>query len=440
MAAGRSCAALALLALWLGQAAGAAQTLVTEDGRMAVTAGPGAGTADDEAGDGAMAAGTDAADAAAAAQALRTAMGQLDQALGADDQVMALGAVIGAYERGQAALRASLRRAGLREAQVLAEFEQRRDRLARVIGVMASMQQSPETLLLLHPAGPTATAQSGMVLSAVAPGLRAEADTLKAGLDEIAAVRRIEQSAADTLAQGVQRVQQARRLLAAAATDRSSTPTRFGADPAELTALLKSAETLDAFASGIGQMEQDIGAPTADFEAAQGSLALPAVGELVRGPAQPDARGIKRPGITLATGPGALVSAPWPATIRYRGPLLDYGDVIIVEPEKGYLLVLAGLAQVFGATGDVVAAGEPLGIMGGDEGAAAEFGAAFVEAAARGEQPKAAQELYIELRKGKETLDPTEWFVMNPVIGSARDMDTTDGIAAPQTQQVRTNE
>ena len=53
------------------------------------------------------------------------------------------------------------------------------------------------------------------------------------------------------------------------------------ADPAELTALVKSADTLDAFAQGITQMEQDIGAPMADFEAAEGSLPLPALGELL---------------------------------------------------------------------------------------------------------------------------------------------------------------
>lgn len=416
----------------------AAQTVVTEAGRKAVTAAAGADLTD-EAQTPAEAA---AAQAAQAAGALREAIGRLDKALTADDQVIALGEVIRAYEQGQAALRDSLRRAALREAQVRADFEQRRERLARVVGVMTAMQQSPETLMLLHPSGAAGTAQSGMVLSAVAPALRAEAESLRAGLDEIATVRRIEQSSADTLAQGLGRVQEARRLLASAVTDRSTMPTRFAEDPAELTALLKSADTLDSFAEGIAQMEQDIGAPMADFEAAQGSLPLPAMGDLLRGPGQPDGRGVKRPGLTLATPPAALVTAPWPATIRYRGPLLDYGNVMIVEPARGYLLVLAGLSQVFGATGDVVESGEPLGVMGGAEGTAAEFGAAFVEAATGGEPPEAAQELYIELRKGKETLDPAEWFVMNPVItpGPSGDRDIRTGDAGSEEQQVRTTE
>ena len=437
---------LALAALLAAAVPAVGQGIVTEGGRSAVTAAAGA----DPAREAQTPAEAAAAQAAEAAQALRQAIEKLDGALSADDQVIALGKVIRAYEQGQAALRDSLRRAALREAQVRGEFEQRRERLARVIGVMTAMQQSPETLMLLHPAGAASTAQSGMVLSAITPALQAEADRLKSGLDEIATVRAIEQSAADTLAQGLGQVQEARRLLASAVTDRSQVPTRFGEDPAELTSLLKSAETLDAFAQGIAQMEQDIGAPMADFEAAQGSLPLPAMGTVLREPGQPDARGVKRPGLTLGTAPAALVTAPWPATIRYRGPLLDYGNVMIVEPAGGYLLVLAGLAQVFGETGDVVAAGEPLGLMGGQEGAASEFGAAFVEAAAGGKLPNSSQQLYVELRRGKETLDPAEWFVMNPVITPAMDSGSpsdANALAAGQTdenagtdEQVRTTE
>lgn len=430
-----------VLAALLAAGAGLAQTVASEGGRGAVTtaAGDPATIGADE-----TPAEATAREAAAAAGSLRDAIARLDEALTADDQVMALSEVIRAYEQGQAALRDSLRRAALREAEVRAEFEAQRDQLSRVLGVMTAMQQSPETLMLLHPAGAASTAQSGMILSAVAPALQAEAERLKAGLDEIATVRRIEQAAADTLAQGVGHVQEARRLLASAVTDRSSMPTRFGEDPAELTALLASADTLDGFADGIVAMEKDIGAPMADFEAAQGSLPLPAVGAILRGHDEPDADGIRRPGLTIGTAPAALVASPWPATIRYRGPLLNYGNVMIVEPARGYLLVVAGLSEVFGETGDVLLAGEPMGLMGGQEGPAAEFGAAFVEAAAVGNTPPAMQPLYVELRRGKETLDPTEWFVMNPVMtpatgsDAARDKGDTAGGDAPQ--QVRTTQ
>lgn len=359
-----------------------------------------------------------AEDAARAAEQLRAAAGMLSQALSADDQVVALTRMIRAYEQGLSALRDGLRRAGIREQEIRGEWESRRDRLGRALGVMMAMEGSPETLMLLHPAGPESTARAGMVIGAVAPALQAEAEGLKAGLDEIATVRSLQQASADTLAQGLGQVQEARRLLASAVTDRSSMPARFLEDPKELQALVASADSLDAFASGISSLEGDVGPPMADFEGAKGALPLPAFGRILRQSGEADAAGVSRPGIVIATAPAALVTTPWPATIRYRGPLLDYGNVMIVEPARGYLLVFAGLKQVFGETGDVLATGEPIGLMGGSEAPAQEFGAEFVQNAARGGGAGQTESLYIELRKGKEVLDPMQWFAIGPSAGT----------------------
>lgn len=372
-----------------------------------------------------------AQEASDAAEQLRAATGQLDAALTKDDQVKSLTEMIRAYEMGLSALRDGLRRAGIREQEIRTEFDARREKLGRVLGVMTSMQRSPETMLLLHPAGPEASARAGMILSSVAPGLEAEATAMQKNLEEIRTVRTIQLNAANTLAQGLGQVQEARRLLASAVTDRSNLPVRFGEDPQELRTLVQSADTLDSFASGISGMETDIGAPMADFEGAQGSLALPALGTVLRRYNEPDAAGVVRPGMIIATGPAALVTTPWPATIRYRGPLLDYGNVMIVEPARGYLMIFAGLSQVFGETGDVLAAGEPVGLMGGTEAPAQEFGAEFVANAAAGTGAVQSETLYVELRKGKETLDPAEWFVMNPIMGDdsqGQNANAQDGI------------
>ena len=355
-------------------------------------------------------------DAARAAFQLREATGKLEEAMTKDDQVSALTDMIHAYESGLSSLRAGLRQAGIREQEIRTEWEGRRAELSDIVGVMISMQQSPETLMLLHPSGAEATARSGMILSSVTPGLREEADKLKQGLDAISEVRELQEEAANTLAEGLGRVQEARRLLASAVQDRSTMPVRFSDNPEELQALERSAATLDAFAEGIAGMESDVGPPLADFEGAQGSLPMPVLGSVLRRYNEPDAAGIERPGLVIATAPASLVSTPWPATIRYRGPLLDYGNVTILEPSKDYLLILAGMAQVFGEVGDVLAAGEPVGLMGGTEPSAEEFGIDFVVNAATGRDADRSETLYLELRRGKETLDPAEWFVLNHIV------------------------
>lgn len=345
-----------------------------------------------------------------AAEALRAVIGQLDAAQTKADRVAALTETIRAYEAGLGAMRDGLRRAAIREREIRAEFEARRDHVGRLLGVMSTMEQSEGPLLLLHPAGPVGSARSGMVLSAVTPALQGEAEAMRAALEEISALRLLQQSAAGVLQDGLHSVQEARTALSQAVADRTALPGRYLEDPEDLRQLVQSADTLEGFALGLADLDTDIGAPLEDFAGARGSLSLPAMGTVLRRFDEADAAGIRRPGLVLATAPAALVTAPWPATIRYRGPLLDYGNVMIVEPAEGYLLVLAGLGTVYGETGDVLPRGAPIGLMGGAEPAAEEFGAEFVAAAAEGGGAGRAETLYIELRMNGEPVDPGEWF------------------------------
>lgn len=345
-----------------------------------------------------------------AAEALREAVGQLDSAQTKADRVAALTETIRSYEEGLGAMRDGLRRAAIRENEIRAKFQARRDHVGRLLGVMSSMEQSDGPLLLLHPSGPEGSARSGMILSSVTPALQAEAEVMRQALEEIATLRKLQQNAAQVLEEGLASVQAARTALSQAVADRTELPRRYLEDPAELRQLVESADTLEGFASGLADLDTDIGAPMEDFAGAKGRLALPAMGSVLRRFNEADAAGIRRPGLILATAPAALVTTPWPATIRYRGPLLDYGNVMIIEPAEGYLLILAGLGTVYGATADVLPKGAPLGLMGGAEPSAQEFGAGFVAAASQGGGAGRTETLYIELRVDGEPVDPAEWF------------------------------
>lgn len=344
--------------------------------------------------------------AVTAAEELRTAIAALRQAGTGREQVAALSQTIRAYETGLASLRDGLRKAALREAEIAADLDARRDRLSRLLGAMMTMQTSPAPLTLLHPEGPEAAVRAGMILSDVTPALQDEASLLSRDLQEVADIRGLQEGAVELLSSGLTAAQEARTALSQAMQDRTDLPRRFLEDPEELQALLNSAETLEAFTTGIVVMEQDIGPPMADFEGARGTLPLPVLGTVLRGAGEADAAGIRRPGLLIATRPAALVTTPWPATIRYRGPLLDYGNVMILEPAEDYLLVLAGLGTVYGSTGDVLEAGAPVGLMGGAEPGGQEF----LAAAQQGGGADRTETLYIELRQGKEPVDPAAWF------------------------------
>jgi murein hydrolase activator len=62
---------------------------------------------------------------------------------------------------------------------------------------------------------------------------------------------------------------------------------------------------------------------------------------------------------------------------------------------------------VYGEVGEVVAAGAPLGLMGGE---AAEDG--ILTPSENGSGARETETLYIELRQGSEPVDPAEWFAL----------------------------
>jgi len=343
-----------------------------------------------------------------AAEKLDAAHLALSQATRASDRVAALSQTIRAFENGLDALRDGLRRASLRETAIKREFDAQSDKVSQFLGVLLSIQSSAGPLTLLHPTGPLGTARSGMIVSEITPAIQKQADALRTSLEEVALLRALQESAADTLKQGLIGVQKARTELSQAISNRTALPQRFLTDPAQLQTLIDSAETLDGFASGLSgvALAGPTPVPIRDFRAARGSLQLPVSGTLLREFSEADAAGVTRPGLLLATRAQALVTAPWPATLRYSGPLLDYGNVIILEPDAGVLLVLAGLEQVYGVTGQVLDANEAIGLMGGDtpdpDGFFADAGTTAGSAT--------TETLYIELRVGGKPVDPAPWF------------------------------
>lgn len=343
-----------------------------------------------------------AEDAAEASANLKQAVEELQAADVAKDRVAALTSTIRAYEEGLAALREALRQAELRETQLTLTFERKRDRIAQLLGVLSRIDAEPGPLLLLHPTGPLGTVRSGMMLADVTPALQAEVNDLKTQLKELEDLRSLQQAAGQTLTNGLAAAQSARSDLSQAISDRTKLPKRFTEDPDVLRGLLESSDTLEAFAAGLAL--DDTG--QSHFAGAMGKLELPVLGTLLLRPNETDARGVTRPGFSLATRPAALVTSPWAATIRYRGPLLDYGNVMILEPGDGYLLVLAGLDQVYGEVGEVIAQGAAVGLMGGASATSGDLLAPVQE----GSGGRETETLYLELRQGAEAVDPMEWF------------------------------
>jgi len=342
-----------------------------------------------------------------AARDLETASVLLDQADGARDRVAALTETVKAFESGLTAMRQGLRQAAIRETELSRKLASQEAEVTSLLGILTTIGDRAQPQTLLHPQGALGMARAGMLLADVTPGLAARAQALRSDLDEISALRALQQNAANVLEQGLAEVQAARTELSQAIANRTDLPRRFTEDPVRTAILISGTETLDAFASGLSQIavdERPEGLPRID--SLRGTLPLPVSGVILRSAGETDAAGITRPGIVIATPPRALVTTPTAATVRYAGPLLDYGLVTILEPQSDLLFVIAGLDQVFGEAGQVLPEGSPVGLMGGQTPGLADILSPIGD---RGGEER-PETLYIEVREAGRTVDPLRWF------------------------------
>ncbi|ABG30058.1 murein hydrolase activator EnvC family protein [Roseobacter denitrificans] len=342
-----------------------------------------------------------------AVQMLDEASEKLETAQSARDRVRALSETVIAFEEGLGALRSGLRQATAREAQLSAQLIAQEREIASLLAVLQRVGGASSPVILLHPGGPTGAARAGMLVAEVTPALSAKAAEVRRDLEEMQALAALQTDASARLEAALQQVQDARAALNQAMAERTELPKRFVSDPVNEAILIDTAETLDDFAAGLDRVIlEEIAIVPPDLVGEKGALDLPVRGHLLRASGAADAAGIRRPGIILATRPAALVTSPVPATLRYVGPLLDFGQVVILEPQADVLFVFAGLETVYGAAGDVIEADAPLGLMGGvDDKIAAEL-------STDGDQTGTgrSETLYIEVRVNNTPEDPSDWF------------------------------
>ena len=349
---------------------------------------------------GQTAAANPAARATAAARALEEATVAMQAATDRRDQITALSQTIQAYEDGLVTLRDGLRDAQLREASLMRQFSADGAQLTQLLSVLMATERVDDSLALVHPDGALATARAAMLLSDVTPGIAREVTALSDALSDLRALRRARQFGLLALEQGLVTAQEARVALGQAIADRGPLPKRLIDDPDQLAMLALNAATLEDFAQELQHatvLRDD--QPAVSFRTAKGTLPLPVRATVLHGFNQPDAAGIARQGLILATTPDALVTTPWAATVRYAGPLAGHGQVVILEPAEGILLVLAGLSETMVQTGEILPASAPLGQMPSAQLSESTSG-------------RRSETLYFELREDGKPIDPAPWFAL----------------------------
>ena len=326
-----------------------------------------------------------------------------------------------------------------------ASLRARRGVLAEVLGALQRIGLNPPPAILVKPEDALASVRSAILLSAVVPELRGEAEILIADLEELS---RLSTSISEErqrlgLAIGEQLSEKERLalLLEEKQRLRGDSETALADERARSAGLATKARSLQELIASLEKQADEkrkaeaeaarareaeskhddmlasLPVPRANqlsggatFGQLQRQIALPVVGRIERGFGERDHDGGVMQGDMLATQSGAIVSAPSDGQVLYAGPFRSYGQLLILDAGDGYHLVLAGMGRISVSQAQVVLAGEPVGVMRTTSVA----GAGVPDEIA---QPK----LYIEFRKDGKPVDPAPWWADRLTGGAAND-------------------
>lgn len=312
--------------------------------------------------------------------------------------------------------------------------------IANVLAALERISLNPPPALIVDPADALGSARGAMLIAAILPQLRQRADTVSAdlkaltdiklaalaeeatlkanhdvleeeqlriatliaarrqGVTQMNAQLRAEEEAAVELAE---RASSLRELVAAlserAAAGATAAPATTDPDLPQL-----SPEAIETAFANAARTQ-----PAVPFPLARGYLAQPANGVTVVDYGANDGLGGIAQGQSIVTRAEAQVRAPADGWVLYRGPYLNYGQIVILNTGGGYTALLAGLETIGVEIGQFVQMGMPLGTMG------SRTIGRTVTTSAGNDQPT----LYIELRQDNEPFDPTGWWATTEQTG-----------------------
>jgi septal ring factor EnvC (AmiA/AmiB activator) len=305
-----------------------------------------------------------------------------------------------AYETTQMEL-ASL---GEKERVLLADLDRDRERVARLLAVLQRLYSDRPPALALRPDDSLAAARGTMQLGVMLPPVYEQVAALDRSLKTLSATQQALKTKADDAQREAAELTSSRAELdqllqlrnreAAAAETRLSEVRAVTESVARQTLNLKS--LIDRIATLRASTDSKSGMTVVSAQNSnartlqRGSLRVPVVGTAEPGdPAGPGRTpGVNGPqGLWFSARGLAQAVAPGDSEVVFAGSYQNLGLVLILEMLGGYHLTLAGLGRIDVHIGDLVLAGEPVGVLPNGD----------------------AARLYMELRRNGQTVDPAPW-------------------------------
>lgn len=312
-------------------------------------------------------------------------------------------------------------------------LDARRGVIVEVLAALQRIGRRPPPAMLLKPEDALESVRAAMLLGAVVPEMRTEAESLAGELSDLVRVRGEAAAERDRLGRDLAALANQKMRMSMLIDQRQK---RQGEAEKELdgqrqqaVGLSRQAETLKDL---IGKLERDLDpatraqrtaeigrtlgdtradlaalkdpgrlSPAVAFASAKHMLPIPVNGVKSRDFGSPDGSGGNEKGISIVTRSGAQVTAPCDGWVVYAAPYRSYGKLLILNAGGGYHVVLAGMDRISVEIGQFVLTGEPVAVMGSGPQIASSL-----VAGVGASQPV----LYIEFRKDGSPVDPNPWW------------------------------
>ena len=325
---------------------------------------------------------------------------------------------------------------GSSETAIRRSLQSRRGVIIEVFAALQRMGRRPPPAVLVRPEDMLEAVRASIMLGAVLPELRQEAEVLATDLaelvrlkeaittdrttlnGELAALNREQQRLAALMEARQSRIAEVERNVGAERQKAEDLARQVGtlkelidrmeaeiagaqraAEEARKAAEAQQRETREKFAQ-LAFRDPARLAPKIPFSEARGLLPRPVSGEIALAFGAPDGYGGTTRGISITTRPNASVVSPADGWVSFAGPFRSYGRLLIINAGGGYYILLAGMDQINVDVGQFVLAGEPVATMG--EAPLMSLIGAAIE--------KNNPVLYVEFRKDGSSIDPGPWW------------------------------
>ena len=320
------------------------------------------------------------------------------------------------------------------EASIRKSLDGRRAVIGEVLATLQRMGRRPPPAMLVRPEDALESLRAAMLLGAVVPEMRSEAESLAGELSDLVRVRAEAAAERDGLARNLAGLSDEKNRMALLVDERqkrqSEAEKQLDSERQHAVALSRQADNLkDLIAKlergldaasrtaraaqegrALGDTRSDLSAlkdpgrlgPAIAFASAKGMLPIPVNGVKSRDFGTPDGNGGTERGISITTRSGAQVTAPCDGWVVYAAPYRSYGKLLILNAGGGYHVVLAGMERISVDIGQFVLTGEPVAVMGSGP----QVASAMLTGTTGSSQPV----LYIEFRKDGSPVDPNPWW------------------------------